>query len=80
MVENIRTTSNPSWSYFKNNNVQVVYFMQDGKDMVAIFNNNITKVEDAVTLIKLDKISSIKEIISDVLFMTSEKYHRIFGS
>lgn len=80
MVKNIRTTNSPAWSYFKNSNVQVVYFTQDKNDMVAIFNNNITEVEDVINLIKLDKISSIKEIISDVLFMKAENYHRIFAS
>lgn len=48
MVKNIRTTESPSWSYFKNNKVQVVYFTCDDTDMVAIFNNDITNANDVI--------------------------------
>ena len=78
MVRDIRTTEFPSWSYFKSNKVQVVYFTCDGVDMVAIFNNNITNVNDVIQFIKLKEFSLVKEIVGDIMFMTSEKYHRIF--
>lgn len=79
MVRNIRTTESPSWSYFKNNKVQVVYFTCDGTDMVAIFNNDVTNANDVIQFIKLKEFSLVKEIVSDVMFMTAEKYHRIFS-